>query len=468
MQFVPRSILLPTLLLAGAVLCVTGCKKETKKAPVSRTEKKQPAGDGSERRMPMPDVPAETGPLAKYRTGKIDSRVRSVPGQAQSGVFKDPARYLPQLVEYITGDTSDNFLKVKRIHDWIADNIAYDTESYFGGSHRGGGGLEDVLRKGSSVCEGYSTVFDRMCELAGIHSVKVSGYARGFGFNPWKPEDPTDSNHAWNAVEIDGEYYLVDTTWDAGSIFTGKNWEKRYSTHFLFASPEAFIHTHFPTESGWQLLKPARTAEQFLKLPYLRGEFFSSGLRLASPLSILNEVGNSAQMQLAAPPSTLLLARVETQDGRKLENRSFIQRDMGKATVHALFPSAGPFKLALFAKQAGDPGKYNLVAAFGFDASAGTRQRFPKTYQMYSDLGCDLLEPLHAPLPRGKPVNFRIRVPAGEAVAVVQNDSDWTELTKKRDSLYEGDVTITSELPVKVFVRLDPNDKQWKGLLEYP
>lgn len=450
------------------VTLLAGCKKDSKKSPEHQAKQERPSDEGSEKHAPAASGPVEEGPMAKYRTGVIDPLVRSVPSQVQKGVLRDPATYLPQLVNHITKDTTDNFLKVKRIHDWIADNIAYDTQSFFSGKHAGGGGIEDVLRKGSSVCEGYSTVFDRMCELAGLHSVKVSGYARGFGFDPWKQEDASQSNHAWNAVEIDGEYYLVDTTWDAGSISNGRDWGKRYSTHFLFASPEAFVHTHFPTEPAWQLLKPPRSATQFLKLPYLRGEFFFAGLRLESPASILNEVGDRAQVHFAAPAQTLLLANVETQSGRKFENRSFIQRDLNNATVHALFPSAGPFKLTLFAKQAGEPGKYNLVASFGFESAAGTRERFPKTFQMYSDLGCDLLEPLHAPLPRGEPVRFRLRVPAGEAVAVVQNESDWTELTKKRDSLWQGDVTINSELPVKVFVRLDPADKQWKGLLEYP
>ena len=37
-------------------------------------------------------------------------------------------------------------------------------------------------------------------EIAGIPCEYVSGYATG--------------GHAWNLVEIDGEWYHVDTTWD--------------------------------------------------------------------------------------------------------------------------------------------------------------------------------------------------------------------------------------------------------------
>ena len=45
--------------------------------------------------------------------------------------------------------------------------------------------------KGNGVCISYAMLFKAMCEAAGISA----------------------GSHAWNMIEIDGQYYLCDPTW---------------------------------------------------------------------------------------------------------------------------------------------------------------------------------------------------------------------------------------------------------------
>ena len=118
-------------------------------------------------------------------------------------------------------------------------------------------------------------LFRSLCELAGISAKKFSGYGRGVGSSPLSAEDPRDSNHAWNAVQVYGYWYLIDVTWDSGHLdpATMKN-VKEYSTAYLFSKPEWFIYDHFPEHSFEQFLEPAVSAAAFSNLPFLRGDFF--------------------------------------------------------------------------------------------------------------------------------------------------------------------------------------------------
>ncbi|MDR0637586.1 MAG: hypothetical protein LBG27_01565 [Spirochaetaceae bacterium] len=73
------------------------------------------------------------GGTGKYRTGKMEARIRRVPKELMEQVFVDPAAALPGVVSSLSGGVSDPFLKAKTLHDWICDNIAYNAEMYFSG-----------------------------------------------------------------------------------------------------------------------------------------------------------------------------------------------------------------------------------------------------------------------------------------------------------------------------------------------
>ena len=67
----------------------------------------------------------------QYRTNTLDRRVLQIPEEVQQRVFRDPGQFLEPLVRRLLYGARDDFHKTKLLHDWIADNIAYDVESYF-------------------------------------------------------------------------------------------------------------------------------------------------------------------------------------------------------------------------------------------------------------------------------------------------------------------------------------------------
>jgi hypothetical protein len=99
-----------------------------------------------------------------------------------------------QIVNKIVTTSMNDHQKVKAIHDWIVSNIAYDNRLV---SHS----AYDGLIKGKTVCQGYALITYEMLKQAGIPVKIVEGTSRGIA-------------HAWNLVQIGGNWYHVDTTWD--------------------------------------------------------------------------------------------------------------------------------------------------------------------------------------------------------------------------------------------------------------
>jgi len=83
----------------------------------------------------------------------------------------------------------------KFLHDSICAMSTYDSNNAMNQS------AYSALISGSSVCAGYARAFQAACQRLGINCYYVTGTSMG-------------RNHAWNIVNIDGEIYNVDLTWD--------------------------------------------------------------------------------------------------------------------------------------------------------------------------------------------------------------------------------------------------------------
>lgn len=57
------------------------------------------------------------------------------------------------------------------------------------------------LLEGRSVCAGYARAYQLLMQAVGIPVFYVTGHSKGQG-------------HAWNLVQLDGEWYYTDVTWD--------------------------------------------------------------------------------------------------------------------------------------------------------------------------------------------------------------------------------------------------------------
>lgn len=286
-----------------------------------------------------------------------------VPASVRRALASDPDAYLDDLVAVLTNGIEGDSLKAKIIHDWLADNIQYDVAAFYA-DNIPDQGATDVLRTGKSVCQGFANLFERMCTLAGIECVTISGYGRGYGFAPSRPEDPSKENHAWNAVRLCGQWRLVDVTWDAGCV-DGSKYVKRYSNQFWLAAPEAFAPTHLPEDPQWQLLEQPLSAEQFVAMPFLRPDFFLYGLSLTTQLGKINSVGATAEILISTPADVWLMADLVRVGGRDSVGAE-CSRDGALTRIQLQFPKPGGWEMGLYARRGSRAGQYGHVGEFGF------------------------------------------------------------------------------------------------------
>jgi len=312
----------------------------------------------------QPDTTAQVSDSLHYLPPVVDERVRQVPAQLARAVKQNPEANLPRLVSFLIQDRLTDSAKVRVIHDWMADNIVYDVQGYLSG-HLPGGSPADVLRTGKSVCQGFGNLFEQMCKLAGLECVTVSGYGRGYSFRLFETEDLTKSNHAWDAVRIDGRWRLVDVTWDAGYVEGGR-YIKEYSLDHFLAEPSAFVFTHFPEDQAWQLMRPALGVQQFTNLPFLRGGFWTYGLKFTTAFSRVNRAEDEVEFAVLAPPNVSVLAGLLREDETKIPGATTVRRKGGVYCLTVKFPGPGRWIVRLYAKAGPPSGMHHAVADLGF------------------------------------------------------------------------------------------------------
>lgn len=177
---------------------------------------------------------------------------------------------------YIKQNEPDPFLRVKALHDFVADRIAYDVDALRSGQYPPAE-PKVVFDRKLAVCAGYARLLEAMGKVTGDEIVYVTGDSRD------QNGGIAGGGHAWNAAKIEGKWYLIDPTWNAGFVNDGAPFEKRYRTNYLFTPPAIFGVDHFPDEDAWQLRPDPITRGEFVRQPMMESEFWVQGLELIAP-----------------------------------------------------------------------------------------------------------------------------------------------------------------------------------------
>lgn len=193
---------------------------------------------------------------------------------------KTPKQYekdIPMLAEYLIKPAGSDIEKARALYTWVATHIMYDDAAYNSGNYPDYS-AENVLRRKKAVCEGYANLLQALCEAAGLEADKITGYSKGYGYKAGKTF--TTTNHAWNAIKINGAWKLFDPTW--GSTFGTNTNGKLVSTsmfdpYWFDVHPKAFIFTHLPAEDRWQLVEGTLDLHAYEKLAYVNSSIFKLG-----------------------------------------------------------------------------------------------------------------------------------------------------------------------------------------------
>lgn len=97
-----------------------------------------------------------------------------------------------EILDNIIEDGMSDQLKAKAIHNYIVNNVEYDTSlSRFT--------AYEALYDGKAVCQGYTLLAYKMLNDAGVPTRIISS---------------AQMKHSWNLVKIDGQWLHMDITWD--------------------------------------------------------------------------------------------------------------------------------------------------------------------------------------------------------------------------------------------------------------
>ena len=220
---------------------------------------------------------------------EVDAIVQEYPKS-----FSNPEK----LAKKINEDFDSELLKARAIYTWIASNIRYDVNEYFSkqkvykftySTEEERKAIEkqladdlarETLKKKKGVCAGYSNLFNRMCELTGLESEVIAGTSKTFPGNIG--EEPGRNDHAWNAVKIDNEWYLVDATWGAGSVeYQKRKFMPKFRSIYFMTPPEKFFMNHFPENPDWLLVD--KDESEFSRLPLYYPQYLETDLTIIKP-----------------------------------------------------------------------------------------------------------------------------------------------------------------------------------------
>ncbi|XP_043192755.1 uncharacterized protein LOC122365535 [Amphibalanus amphitrite] len=189
----------------------------------------------------------------------------------------------------------DELLKARAAFFWIVNNIRFDWSLLDSKLDATG-----ALRRRAGVCRQYVLLFSELCELMGVRSKRLHGFAKNHDYKPGHQfRQAEDATHAWNAVFVRGSWRLVDCTWGAGFTDATGQFVPRVNEFFFLADPEDLSWTHFPFDENerdydrWQLIVMPQSLEDFNRLPKVTPWFFMNELRLkrlyASPVSFKHQ-----------------------------------------------------------------------------------------------------------------------------------------------------------------------------------
>ena len=274
------------------------------------------------------------------------------------------------LAREITRDCKTDAERAKAIYDWITGHITYDWKVWadiVAGSNAYTEPQDplSVMQRGTGVCAGYAWLFDALAASVGIDATFVIGDVRGYRGTA---DDDLISKyqHAWNSVQIDGQWYLLDSTWGARQAGQSTADFLAQSAYYFQTPPNQMIFDHLPESADWQLLATPIPASAFQDLPNLKPAFFTDGLRLGNAFSdaLSTPAGTPTGITLAAPDGILIAATLSL-NGQDISANNLLIGANGIRRDVVVGPlPVGNYILRLYAKSATNSGPYECAADY--------------------------------------------------------------------------------------------------------
>jgi hypothetical protein len=155
--------------------------------------------------------------------------------------------------------------------------------------------FQKLLLEKKTICTGYAYLVKTLTNLIGIPCEIVDGYGRTSQSNV---EEMGLPNHSWNAVKLNGRWYLCDPTWSSGNSYAYGGialFKFQYNPGYFLTEPEFFMMNHYPLDTQWLLTDSTYSKHDFVQAPLVYSAAFNYGITPVAPNNMhLNYAKNQA------------------------------------------------------------------------------------------------------------------------------------------------------------------------------
>ena len=277
---------------------------------------------------------------------------------------------LPELSQKLTSNLATDVEKFRAIYMWVCTNISNDYTSYlknkrkrerfqedslklkFWNDQSRSQLIETLLTNKRTICTGYAYLVKKLANLANINCEIVHGYGRTSITNLDRLTAP---NHSWNAVELNGKWYLCDPTWASGIPDpTTQKFRFQYNDGFFLANPKLFAINHFPDDTNWLLIEEnSPSFDEFLEAPVVYGKAYKNLTLHNAPKKMHHTVQRHETVTFKYELTQMVLdktIRFEIDNGyfnKKVQPKTTIAEDTS-VTLEYQFEFAGFYDVHLF------------------------------------------------------------------------------------------------------------------------
>lgn len=198
---------------------------------------------------------------------------------------------LPDLAQKLTTGLTTDVERFRAIFKWVCSNVSNDYKLYSKNKRKRKRFQNDSLqlkewntkftkivfkklrKQRKTLCTGYAYIIKELAKYANIRCKMIHGFARTSTIDV---EELNTSNHSWNAVQLNGKWYLCDPTWASGIPDAASNvFQFDFNSGLFLTNPSIFAINHFPADPKWLLLDEHQpTFTMFLEAPILYGDAY--------------------------------------------------------------------------------------------------------------------------------------------------------------------------------------------------
>lgn len=282
---------------------------------------------------------------------KADSVARLYPNYSLENLL--------DLSNKLTSPLTTDVEKFRAIYTWVCLNIENDYELFMKNQNKrkklkdpaalkawnkefGLVVFKELRKNKSTICTGYAYLIRELATFAGITCVIVDGYGRTVQANVG---GIGEVNHSWNAVHLNGKWYLCDATWSSGGMdLEQRAFIKKYNDVYFLLDPRLFVRNHYPIDTTYFFLSKKPTLTEFLRGPIVYVDFFEYTFYDLDPEVYLINVAKKQPVRFEFTGNRKTIQKIELQVKRSnlydIATPNFMQTDGTLSFDHA-FKSNG-------------------------------------------------------------------------------------------------------------------------------